>query len=58
MDFQERHGFNKKLSDYGFCENDVNDILKMLFNGLRYLIESTPFNVTEDIIREVIREAL
>jgi len=56
--FQERHGFNKKLSDYGFSENDLDDIIKMLFNGLRYLTESTPFNITENIIREVIIESL
>jgi len=56
--FQERHGFNKKLSDYGFSENDLDDIIKMLLNGLRYLTESTPFNITENIIREVIIESL
>ncbi len=56
--FQERHGFDKKLSDYGFSRRDIDDIVKMLFNGLRYLAESTPFNIREDIIREVIVECL
>lgn len=58
VSFQEENGFNEKLSDYGFSKDDVNTIINMLFNKLSYLYKGTPFNVTEDIVKDIIEYAL
>ncbi|WP_440059635.1 iron-containing alcohol dehydrogenase [Thermogladius sp. 4427co] len=55
--FQERVGFKQRLGDYGFTENDIPRITEFLFTRLKYMIEETPFQVTEDIVRDVLKSA-
>ncbi len=58
MRFQEMHGFSERLGDYGFDRSDLDGIIKMLFNGLRYLMDGTPFSVSEDVVRDVFMSSL
>jgi alcohol dehydrogenase len=58
-EFQESLGVTQRLEDYGFSENDFKKIYSYLTERLRYLYEdSTPFQISEDIIRDIISYAL
>ena len=52
--FQEELGFAERLSDYGFEEKDVAKILNIVFDGLRYLHKNTPFDVTKDVVKDIL----
>jgi len=55
--FQERVGFKQRLGDYGFTEQDVPRVVEFLFTKLKYMVEETPFPVTEDVVRDVVLSA-
>ncbi|MCS7125710.1 MAG: iron-containing alcohol dehydrogenase [Aigarchaeota archaeon] len=53
-------GLRKKLSDYGFTENDIPELLRLFREtpGLRSGLEATPVAVDEDVISMIYRESL
>lgn len=58
-EFQESLGITQKLSDYGFTEKDFKEIYSYLMGSLKYLHEgSTPFPVTEEVVRDIILHSL
>jgi len=57
-EFQRSIGFEERLSDYGFTEKDLDKIVEYLFNRLRYMYSNTPFEVTADIVKDIVRYAL
>ncbi len=51
-------GFDKTLSDYGFTEKDIPEITTMVMKHLKYMTEQTPFEVSEDIIKDILLKSL
>ncbi len=57
-EFQKRVGFSERLRDYGFSESDEPRIVELTFKSLGFLVRLAPFEVSEDIVREVFRRSL
>ncbi|WFO75890.1 iron-containing alcohol dehydrogenase [Desulfurococcaceae archaeon MEX13E-LK6-19] len=57
-EFQEKIGFTRKLSDYGFGRDDIKTVTGMVLGGLKYLLEGTPFKVDEQIIKDILEHSL
>jgi alcohol dehydrogenase len=53
--FQNDVGFAEKLGDYNFTEQDLNTIIEYVLKRLSYLHANTPFLVTEEIVKDIIR---
>jgi alcohol dehydrogenase class IV len=53
--FQNDVGFAEKLGDYNFTEQDLNTIIEYVLKRLSYLHANTPFPVTEEIVKDIIR---
>ncbi len=56
--FQESVGFNERLSDYGFTDKDVDRVVEYTLRRLKYMVADTPFNVTEDVVRDIFLSSL
>lgn len=56
--FQERVGFKERLSDYGFTEKDADRVAQHLLQRLKYMVEETPFPVTEEVVKDIFLSAL
>jgi len=56
--FQESVGFKERLSDYGFTERDVDRVVEYTLRRLKYMIVDAPFNVTEDVVKDVFLSSL
>jgi len=57
-EFQRSVGFEERLSYYGFTEKDLDKVVEYLFNRLRCMYSNTPFEVTADIVKDIVRHAL
>jgi len=51
-------GLNKRLSDLGFCEEDVDELVKIALKTMKYLIGMAPFEVSEDMLKRMYIEIL
>ncbi|MEN2975100.1 MAG: iron-containing alcohol dehydrogenase [Candidatus Caldarchaeales archaeon] len=53
-------GLRKKLSDYGFTERDIGELVRLLKEtpGLRDGVEATPAQVDEELVEKIYRESL
>ncbi|MEM4466213.1 MAG: iron-containing alcohol dehydrogenase [Nitrososphaerota archaeon] len=53
-------GLNKKLSDYGFTEKDLSDLIRLVNEtpGLKSRLELSPVTVNEEIIKKIYTESL
>lgn len=56
--FQESVGFKERLSDYGFTEGDVDRVIEYTLRRLKYMTLDAPFNVTEDVVRNIFLSSL
>jgi len=56
-EFQREFGFEESLSNYGFTEKDVDTVVKLLFNGLRYLWDESPLELTANIVRDILEKS-
>lgn len=56
--FQEENGVRDRLSDFGFGKDSVEDLIRLLFNGLRGMMGGTPFDVTPEIVRDILLRSL
>ncbi|MEM1916567.1 MAG: iron-containing alcohol dehydrogenase, partial [Ignisphaera sp.] len=52
-EFQQMLGFEEKLSDYGFKEEDADIVVDTVFKALGYSLRLAPFDVREDDIRNI-----
>jgi alcohol dehydrogenase class IV len=58
-EFQDNHGFNKRLSDYGIAVSDLKQILDFVEKTIMERFGSNiPFPVDRGLLEEVVREAL
>jgi alcohol dehydrogenase class IV len=58
-EFQDNHGFNKRLSDYGIAVSDLKQILDFVEKTIKERFGSNvPFPVDRGLLEEVAREAL
>ncbi|ADM27226.1 iron-containing alcohol dehydrogenase [Ignisphaera aggregans DSM 17230] len=57
-EFQRSIGFEERLSDYGFTDKDLDKIIEYLFKRLKYMYSNTPFEVTMDIVKDIVKYAL
>ncbi|MCD6502891.1 MAG: alcohol dehydrogenase [Thermoplasmata archaeon] len=51
-------GVNERLSNLGFNEDTVDELVEIAFRTMKYLIGMTPYDVTEDLVREIYMEIL
>ena len=51
-------GLNKRLSDLGFCEEDVDELVRIALKTMKYLIGMAPFEVSEDMLKRMYIEIL
>ncbi|MEM0249412.1 MAG: iron-containing alcohol dehydrogenase [Desulfurococcaceae archaeon] len=57
--FQEAHGFNKRLGDYGIVESDLEQVLNFIEQTIvERFSANIPFPVTRQLIGEVVKKAL
>ncbi|MEL9939550.1 MAG: iron-containing alcohol dehydrogenase [Ignisphaera sp.] len=56
--FQQEVGFSERLSDYGFTERDIEKIIEYTLTRLGYLHSNSPFPLTADIVRDIVKSAL
>uniref|UniRef100_A0A7J2TA22 Iron-containing alcohol dehydrogenase n=1 Tax=Ignisphaera aggregans TaxID=334771 RepID=A0A7J2TA22_9CREN len=56
--FQGEVGFDERLGDYGFTERDLDIIAEYAIKRLSYLHTNTPFPVTEEIVKDIVKSAL
>ena len=57
--FLESVGFREKLRDYGFSEENAQDVVRLtLSSPLRLLVGLAPFQVDEKLVLSIYREAL
>jgi alcohol dehydrogenase len=56
--FQSEVGFDERLGDYGFTERDLDIIAEYAIKRLSYLHTNTPFPVTEEIVKDIVKSAL
>jgi alcohol dehydrogenase len=56
--FQSEIGFAERLGDYGFTEKDLETIAEYTMKRLSYLHANTPFPVTEEIVKNIVKSAL
>ncbi len=57
-EFQRRVGFMEKLRDYGFSEGDVAEVVKLTMTSLGFLVKLAPFDVSEEMVKEVFLKSL
>jgi Alcohol dehydrogenase, class IV len=57
-EFQRRLGLERKLSDYGFGPDDIPSIVRHTMKMIKERYKSTPLIVNEDIIKDIILDAL
>lgn len=58
MIFEKSVEFNEKLSDYGFSEKDMQDIVNIVVNVLSHNLRLTPFNVDAETIKSIYLNSL
>jgi len=51
-------GLDKKLSDLGFCEEDVDELARIALKTMKYLIGMAPFEVSDDMLKRMYIEIL
>lgn len=56
--FQEEVGFKERLGDYGFTEKELKIVSDYVSTRYRYMFTNTPFTVTQDIVIDIVRNAL
>ena len=56
--FQQSIGFTERLRDYGFSEKNVTEINKLVFTAMRYILRLTPFNVNENMVKNIFLKSL
>lgn len=56
--FHLSHGLRQTLVDYGFSEADADDIVRALRKYLSYGLVNSPVEFTDDMFKEMIRDAL
>jgi len=56
--FQEEIGFSEKLSDYGFTSKDIDKVVEYTMKRLGYMITNAPFQVDENIIKDIVVSSL
>ena len=56
--FLEEIGFEERLSDYGFGRDDFREVEKIVFEDLRYLLRRAPFNLTRDMLIDILENSL
>ncbi len=52
--FYSEINFDERLSDYGFDRSDLEKAVELVFNGLKYLLDGSPFNLTREIARDIL----
>jgi len=57
-EFQRRLGLERRLSDYGFGPDDIPSIIRYTMKMIKERYKSTPLIVNEDIIKDIILDAL
>jgi alcohol dehydrogenase class IV len=57
-EFQRKLGLERKLSDYGFGPDDIASIVSYTMKMIKERYKSTPLNVNEDVIKDIILDAL
>jgi alcohol dehydrogenase class IV len=57
-EFQRKLGLERKLSDYGFGPDDIPSIVSYTMKMIKERYKSTPLNVNEDVIKDIILDAL
>ncbi len=57
-EFQNRLGLKRKLSDYGFGLDDIPGIVAYTLRMIRERYKTTPVNVSEDVLKDIILDAL
>jgi alcohol dehydrogenase class IV len=57
-EFQRRLGLERKLSDYGFGPDDIPSIVSYTMKMIKERYKSTPLIVNEDVIKDIILDAL
>ncbi|HDI02237.1 MAG TPA: iron-containing alcohol dehydrogenase [Ignisphaera sp.] len=56
--FQKNVGFEDKLTNYGFKEEDFDKISRLVFESMKYLVDLTPFEVSRELLKEIYVKAL
>ena len=56
--FQQSIGFSEKLRDYGFRKEDFNEVSKLVFTAMKYILRLAPFNVNEVIVKDIFLKSL
>jgi len=51
-------GLDKRLSDLGFCEEDVDELVRIALKTMKYLIGMAPFEVSDDMLKRMYIEIL
>ncbi|MCC5990156.1 MAG: iron-containing alcohol dehydrogenase [Thermosphaera sp.] len=57
-EFQRKLGLERKLSDYGFGPDDIASIVSYTMKMIKERYKSTPLIVNEDVIKDIILDAL
>ncbi|ADG90746.1 iron-containing alcohol dehydrogenase [Thermosphaera aggregans] len=57
-EFQRKLGLERKLSDYGFGPDDIPSIVSYTMKMIKERYKSTPLIVNEDVIKDIILDAL
>lgn len=57
-EFQKGLGFNERLSNYGFRDEDIDRVIETVNKYLRYGLSLAPIEIRDDIIREIVGTAL
>ncbi|ADM27254.1 iron-containing alcohol dehydrogenase [Ignisphaera aggregans DSM 17230] len=57
-EFQKGLGFNERLSNYGFRDEDIDRVIETTNKYLRYGLSLAPIEIKDDIIREIVSSAL
>jgi len=57
-EFQRRLGLERRLSDYGFGPDDIPSIIRYTMKMIKERYKSTPLIINEDIIKDIILDAL
>lgn len=59
LDFQEKHGFNKRLRDYGIDEQDLRPILDFVERTIiERFVFNIPFPFTRDLLEDIAKRAI
>ncbi len=53
-------GLKETLSDLGFTENDVDTLVTLVYTtpGIKYMLASSPVEISEDTVRRIYTNSL